>query len=107
MKLTELSWLAGLLDGEGAFVWHKTIRDKGRPRIEISMTDRDVVERVAAVFHSNTLGPYGPYTTQKKHYWYTHVSGARAIAIMLSIYTFMSHRRKQRIEELLLQWKAA
>jgi hypothetical protein len=41
-----LSWLAGLLEGEGSFVAGKLSKAR-QPRIAVAMTDRDIIERVA------------------------------------------------------------
>lgn len=44
-------WLAGLLEGEGCF----SVRQDGQrrsPKVLINMTDKDVIERVAALVGS-------------------------------------------------------
>lgn len=105
ISLTQIGWLAGLLEGEGSFVWHKTIRDKGRPRIQISMCDKDIIARVANYFNATLSGPYGPYKTQKQPYWYTHCSGKRAIEWMMTIFPLMGERRKIQITPLIQKWK--
>jgi hypothetical protein len=102
----EIAWLAGILEGEGNFTWHKTVRDKGRPRIQISMGDKDIIERVAKMFGANVCGPYGPYTTQKEPYWYTHCSADKAERWMKEVRPLMGARRQGRIDELLAKWAA-
>jgi len=37
----EGAWLAGILEGEGSFI------SKGRPRIQVAMTDQDIITRLA------------------------------------------------------------
>ena len=101
-------WLAGLLEGEGHFSWHRDKAEKGpgRPRIQLQMTDKDIVERVAKLFNANLLGPYGPYTTQKLPSYFTHCSGKVAIDWMKKIQSFMGERRHARIRELLERYEA-
>lgn len=37
----EVAWLAGILEGEGSFI------SKGQARIQVSMTDQDIITRLA------------------------------------------------------------
>lgn len=109
--LLDISWLAGLLEGEGSFVWHQASRDKGRPRIQLQMTDKDVMEKACNILMSPLCGPYGSNQTKlgggkKKETYYTACSGQQAAAWMMTLYTLMGERRKQQIEPLLQKWKA-
>src|SRR5436309_15523976 len=45
----ELHWLVGILEGEGTFLRGAPSRP-GTPILRVSMTDRDVVDRVAKLF---------------------------------------------------------
>lgn len=91
----DLLWLAGLLEGEGAFDLHR-----GRyPRIRLGMTDRDTVGRAASLMDSKirlTLRP-----TPNKPTWHAEISGEKAAAIMREILPFMGARRSQKIAEIL------
>lgn len=98
-------WLAGLLEGEGSFVWHQTKRDKGRPRIQLAMTDSDVVERASKIMRSSFTGPYGPYTTQKLPAWYAHCSGELAYTLMKQIYPLLGIRRQGQIKPLMEKYE--
>ena len=44
-----LYWLAGILEGEGSFM-KGVPSNPNSPRIAIQMTDKDVLEKVAAIF---------------------------------------------------------
>lgn len=104
LDIKDLHYLAGLLEGEGNFIWHQTKRDRGRVRIQLGMTDKDVLDRVALIMQSKVTGPYGPYTTQKIPYWYTHCSGEKAVSIMKQLLPLMGSRRSNKIKALLIKW---
>ena len=54
MDRKDLYWLAGLLEGEGSFQKPAPCEPK-YPRITIKMTNRDIIERVAALFERNYI----------------------------------------------------
>ena len=104
----EIYWLAGLLDGEGCFYCapaHKGYRPSN-PRICLSMTDRDIVER-----SHRLLGATGKISPRKKyvaHYtqqWVFEVTGARAIGWMFTLYPLLSERRREKIREVVNIWR--
>lgn len=105
MTELEKGWLIGILEGEGSFVWHQTKRDKGRPRIQIQMTDKDVMEKVAKLLGTHMTGPYGPYTTQKLPAYYVHCSGVKAYENMKTILPFMGKRRTEQIKPLMEKYE--
>lgn len=103
MTTEETAWLAGLLEGEGCFA--VTSKSRARPdvRVELKMTDRDVVLRAAALMG---FGPsrlrmnVSPYPRHKD----THVVSARAedaVRVMLAVRPYMGARRGARIDECL------
>src|SRR5215207_1825287 len=79
-------WLAGLLEGEGSFL--KPIpSNPGRPIISCRMTDRDVVELVAAAFGSSVqANDKGRHRTE----FAALVRGARAAQLMRVMRPMMS-----------------
>jgi hypothetical protein len=111
MKLDDpiaLAWLAGILEGEGAFFMYRSIVNKKvyrYPCISLNMTDEDVVRRVSELFG---VGIYGPYQNGgalgKKPFWTTKSQGAKAVSIMRAILPLMGARRSSKIAELLLEW---
>lgn len=96
----EILWLAGLLEGEGCFIWH--VRKDGRSdaRIELHMTDEDVVKHAAKIMGCECR-------TKKKHKphhktpFLASISGEGAASIMKQILPFMGMRRSAKIEEVL------
>ncbi len=104
-----IKWLAGLLEGEGHFRIGKSYTDRS-PRITIGMTDRDVVEKVAKVFNTATLGPYSNQRRTRKArkpIFVAQVGGVKGLAIMLDVFSYLGERRRQRIVSVLDTWEHA
>jgi hypothetical protein len=103
MKKADLHWLSGLLEGEGCF---SSDLVKGRrrryPLIVVQMTDRDVVERVAALFGVSCQGPYWDRKSTVPYYR-AKATGARAIALMRLLSPLMGARRCVRIAGLIAE----
>lgn len=109
MNETDLAWLAGLLEGEGCFVFLRGHRPSGIPnrqwRVQLTMTDRDVVERAAALMDCRVCGPYAAKTPggeTAKPQWRTAL-GRRAdvVALITALRPKMGERRQRQIDELL------
>jgi len=88
-------WLAGLLEGEGAFDAHRGTY----PRIRLAMTDRDVVGRAASLMDTGIR--LSLHKAPAKPTWHAEVSGPRAAEIMREILPHMGTRRSGRIAEVL------
>ncbi|AWY05721.1 HNH endonuclease [Microbacterium phage Gretchen] len=90
-----LIWLAGLLEGEGAFDLHR----QRYPRIRLQMTDRDVVARAATLMGTTVRASLKrpPASTT----WNAEVSGERAATIMAALLPYMGARRSRRIGDTL------
>ena len=96
MTLQELSWVAGLLEGEGSF------HHKGKCVIvQLSMTDRDVVAKAAQLIGSKAVGYKRPSRPCGKPMFYCYLGGDRADVLMQQLLPFMGERRSMRIRELL------
>lgn len=91
----DVLWLAGLLEGEGAFDAHR-----GRyPRIRLAMTDRDVVGRAASLMDARIRLSLREAPAQPT--WHAEISGGRAASIMRQILPYMGSRRSGKIAEIL------
>lgn len=98
----EIAWLAGLLEGEGSFILYSW---KGRPkyhcpRIQLTMTDKDVIEKVSNLLSTTLYGPY-KYGVSKKETYQIQVNGKAAIPILEKILPYMGERRSIKIKGLL------
>jgi hypothetical protein len=102
MSDKELYWLAGLLEGEGSF-------SPGPPsapnsaRISLTMTDADVVARVAVLWGV----AYHEVRQERcremgwKPNFYVHLRGKPAVRLMQRLLPLMGQRRQSQIERAL------
>ena len=94
MEVTDLYWLAGLLEGEGCFAFNRT------PKITIAMTDEDIIQRVSILFNTSYRALPQRHEGYKTVYR-TEVFGERAISLMLAILPNMGTRRSAKINEVI------
>lgn len=98
-NLTNLPWLAGLLEAEGSFLKGPPSRP-GSPVISIQMTDRDVIDRVRD-FMAPDYKVYHCYKSQRelghKDVFAFSMRGKRAYHFMLQLRPFMGIRRQEQI----------
>lgn len=96
----KISWAAGLFEGEGSIFCdsHK------RATAAVNMTDRDVVERFAAVAQMGTIrGPY-KYSASNNHKptWVWRIQGYRRVARLFTMFEpWLCSRRTARFKEVL------
>jgi len=99
----EIAWLAGLLEGEGCFPLNRKASGRCDARIQLNMTDEDVVRRAAKMLGRSV---YMAQRAGQKPQWYVRTTGTKAISWMMTIYGLMGKRRQERIRGLLAHWKA-
>ena len=97
--MPDLYWLAGLLEGEGSFMF---VNKQGCLRISLGMTDRDVIERAAKITGSKSI--YESAGTNKPIFT-IDISGKRAAGWMMTMLPLMGIRRATKIVECLSEWK--
>jgi hypothetical protein len=103
----QVAWAAGLIEGEGciqASVRSQTA-SQGRylhHRVRVVMADRDVVERLVAVFGIGKASPYFPKTGLGTKPLFRWDASRRADVIMVcdAIYPWMGDRRRAAIDNL-------
>lgn len=101
----DIAWLAGILEGEGAFMLIKSKAGRSkRPIITLNMTDKDIVQRVANMFKTTVQNGFRKEAHYKPIYK-CEVSGSRAVQWMFTIFTFMGERRRTKIKELIKIWQ--
>jgi len=101
----EFYWLAGLLEGEGSFL-------AGPPsapnsvRIELTMTDADVVARVAGLWHVafNEVRRERCREMGWKPNFFVHLRGKRALELMERLLPLMGERRQGQIRRALASY---
>lgn len=104
----EIAWLAGLLEGEGCFELCRTKFRSGnpynRPRITLASTDKDVVEHTAKLFGSVVSPPRR--RPGRKPIYNTKCLGDKAIGWMQTLFVLLGERRRRKIKDILVEWKA-
>ncbi len=97
-RITELDlhWLAGLLEGEGTFLAGPPSAPRS-PVIQFWMTDRDVVERAAAMLDS-AVTIVRPRRANWKTAYAVRVSGSPAVVWMRRLRRLMGTRRRAQID---------
>lgn len=114
VSLKDLYWLAGIIEGEGCFnIHHKIYKRKNHTdlyytvRLQVTMIDRDVIERVAKLWNSS-ISTQSKWANKRKggKTWHaTYISGPKALSWMMTLYSLMGSRRKSKIMEILLLWR--
>lgn len=98
----ELYWLSGLLEGEGSFLVGSPSYPN-LPKIQLHMTDEDIVVKVAALFGTKAV-PIKKSKHDLPHWkptWMAVVRGSRAVEVMGQLKPLMGVRRQEQIDRAL------
>ena len=98
----QFHWLVGILEGEGTFI-RASSSSPGLPGVRVSMTDRDVIERVAALLGraTQTLRARKPH---HKRPYATTIKGAPAVQLMKAVRPFLGNDRQAHIDRSIASW---
>ena len=94
----EVAWAAGLFEGEGSVVltpWGV--------RLQIKMTDEDVLQHFRAILGGNINGPYQynvPGKPARKQFWFWSLGGPAVLRVCRLLEPWMGKRRRERMEQL-------
>ena len=97
MDDVELYWLAGLLEGEGAFLAGPP-SSPNRPAICLQMTDRDIVERVGTMLGRAVCRSDRGLARGHKSVFMTTIKGNPAVEVMLALRPALGRRRQVQID---------
>lgn len=109
----DLYWVAGFLEGEGAFMaLHnrpKLASGKGRtsywvPVVDASQVNREPLERLTKLFGGILCSVKGSGVRQD--FWNWRLNGRKGIALMMTLWTLMSKRRRDQIALAIERWKS-
>lgn len=92
ITIRDLAWIAGLLEGEGCF----HLQNKLYPLIVLQMTDEDVVVKAADMMQAKIY--------RSGNLWVSRVTGVHAIGWMMTLYTLLGKRRRERVTEIIKIW---
>jgi hypothetical protein len=103
--MDEYPWLAGLLEGEGSFL-RGIPSAPGVPVVALSMTDLDVVQRVADMLNIRYI--HVKLRTRENPAWRpayrVKLTGQRAVDLMHQLRPMMGERRQAQIDAALACW---
>lgn len=111
LSVRDIAWLAGIVEGEGCIAISHTNRrttSANSIRIHVGMTDKDVVERVAAIFGTRMIGPHYSKDRdghKRKPQYRAVVTQGLAASWMMTIYPLLGERRRQAAGEALAFWR--
>lgn len=113
MSVTEVAWVAGIMEGEGYFyVGQRTAKDGSLYPIfnlRLNMTDRDIVDRFAAVVGMGTVR--GPLPVQEAHhkpaYSWSICQRNEVACFCRAVLPWMGERRGARIGQILSAYEAS
>ncbi len=105
MDQQNLHWLAGLLEGKGSFLAGAPC-EPNAARVMVTMTDRDVIERVARLFGVRYIHTResGLFSSKWKPNHRVTLKGKGAVELMILLYPFMGIRRLEQIRRALASY---
>ena len=101
---SDFHWLVGVLEGEGTFLRGAPSKP-GAPILRVSMTDRDVVDRVANLFGRAVVR----LRRRKPHHklpYATTIKGAPAVQVMYAVRPFLGKTRQLQIDLAISSWQS-
>ncbi len=102
MRVDDFHWLTGILEGEGTFLAGPP-SDPRSPAIRLSMTDRDVVERVGRLFERAVI-ELRPRRADHKIPFVTTVKGTPAVELMRAMRPLFGAARRAQIDRAIASW---
>lgn len=100
IKISDVYWVAGLMEGEGWF-GH---RRNGDLVIQLTMTDRDVIDRLQTVLGFGCRKERNLPSGKVAYIW-SLTNQCQAAGLMMTIVSAMGERRANRIKECIAEWK--
>ena len=98
----QIAWAAGLFEGEGCLGAYPRSRNRTQIMACLGMTDRDVVERFAAVVGSGNLRLGQPGTGGWKACWEWRMYGASDVAeLAVTFRPYFGDRRRAKADEVI------
>lgn len=98
------AWFAGVFEGEGCITWGS----KSNPRVVISMTDADTIQRIFAIAGVGNTYTYSPPSFKNRKPLFSWATGRRRDVehVLNRIRPYLSERRLARAREALIHYQA-
>ena len=101
MNKEDRYWTAGLLEGEGSFMFIS----QRRLKISCAMSDFDVIERLAKVCGGKIYKQKHKSSPHHKDIWIWVIEGKNAYDVMNNLYPIMGKRRQIKIKECMSEYE--
>lgn len=100
---TDIAWAAGLFEGEGCMNSHPRGKRGSGTQLRLAMTDRDVVERFAAVIGCGNIHRprHDPRPNHKPVYTWALYESARVVEVIELLMPWFGERRRAKAMEVL------
>ena len=100
MLIKELYWIAGFLEGEGCFYYSNS------SVISANQVQQEPLLRLQKLLGGSLYRAKArPKPCQRIYVW--TITGQRAVAIMMTVFSLMSPKRKKAITKAISRWKKA
>jgi hypothetical protein len=99
---TEIAWLAGIYEGEGSC----SITSGRAIRVEIVMTDRDIIERVQSLTGLGSVSSLAPRGEKYKPSYRWSVGSINAVVFLTAILPWLGKRRSGRAQDAIDNWNS-
>jgi transposase-like protein len=101
IKMMDLAWVAGFLEGEGSFCLLAGVA----PRVTAVQVEPEPLLKLVNLF-GGSIYPKKTAGYGKKPVNYWNLGGAHGAALMMTLYPMMSSKRKEQIHKALSVWKS-
>src|SRR4051812_28853662 len=92
----EIAWAAGILEGEAWFG-----SGGNSARLSLAMVDRDIVDRIVAIFELRESRPVHPPKDRpnRQLQWGAYAHGREALAVMRTVLPYLGERRAAKVRQ--------
>ncbi len=99
---TEIAWLAGIYEGEGSCA----ITDGRAIRVEVVMTDKDVVEQIQFLTGLGSVSSLAPRGENHKPAFRWSIGSINAVEFLTAILPWLGERRASRAKDAIENWNS-
>lgn len=108
MKVSEIAWAAGFIDGEGCFsLAYRNVKGRNPHfRLSVTQSDRRPLDKLAAIAgHGNVHGPYkyASRSLSKKSTYTWTLTGPWALSFYKSLKPYLCEPKKEQVARVLLE----
>lgn len=99
----ELAWAAGFLEGEAWF----GCAGKRSIVVKAAQVNREPLDRLKSILGGNITGPIDRGNPNHTPFFNWALCGSPAAAVMMTVYTFLSEKRRAQVRPAIALWKVA